>query len=458
MQDPKLEPVMAYHLQLPLALLAVAWVNLVSVSVPRLISVPAEVVLCSADIVASNDGEEFRVSAKARAPGTSWEIEGHECSMLRVILDGGYDQHVFLFQGASEAEYEFLLGPLGKGNHSIRLQWDRSWTPDHQEKPQVEITGIQPVDSSDPAQEPVLRAPILHLRKDTVGRFSDVPLLLYWEADPMAHGNQATYTFILSNEDGGTNTERLMARWGRTADIEWCYSYLPVPGGIEETYQARDHKTLPFRGKHEGLHPILFDTTENNNFADALADPAPVRVRMLPVEMILTGRSREAAMDRFPWTYAIMAGEMEREGKLEWPADAGTAKLSDQRNYAYLEACAQQKGTELHFDLQLGTNARWFSSDHSDPRSRIERSGCFRTTIELPAGSRAEDLRRIRVHCSPALVAEGEMPVKSPGAAFEAVNRLFLLQPDYRPGLNLLAMQVRRNLRPGQSLTMELKR
>ena len=28
---------------------------------------------------------------------------------------------------------------------------------------------------------------------------------------------------IWSNEDGGTNTPALMARWGRTTDIEWIY-------------------------------------------------------------------------------------------------------------------------------------------------------------------------------------------------------------------------------------------
>ena len=103
--------------------------------------------------------------------------------------------------------------------------------PEHLEKPEVRITGIQPVDASDLTQEAILRAPIIHLRKDTIGRFSDVPLLMYWEAEQRPQGRQVTYTVILSNEDGGTYTERLMARWGRTADIEWCYAASPSPKG-----------------------------------------------------------------------------------------------------------------------------------------------------------------------------------------------------------------------------------
>jgi hypothetical protein len=31
------------------------------------------------------------------------------------------------------------------------------------------------------------------------------------------------YSIIWSNEDGGTNTPQLMARWGRSTDIEWIY-------------------------------------------------------------------------------------------------------------------------------------------------------------------------------------------------------------------------------------------
>ena len=31
--------------------------------------------------------------------------------------------------------------------------------------------------------EAILRAPILHIRGDTVGRFNDAPLVLYWDRE-----------------------------------------------------------------------------------------------------------------------------------------------------------------------------------------------------------------------------------------------------------------------------------
>ncbi len=420
--------------------------------------VPAEKILYSTELAATGDNEEFRVTIRARAEGTSWEIGGRECALIRVVVDGRSDQHLFLYQGPLEADYGFLIGPLNRGRHALRLQWDRSWTPELEVSPEVRQFDAQRIDRSDPAQEPLLRAPIVHIRSDTVGRFSDVPLLLYYETESRPPGKLVTYSIILSNEDGGTSSERLMARWGRTTDIEWLYAVVSSGKEIEETYQARDHKSLYFRGDHQGWHPILYDVTLNNNFTDTLSDPASVRLRMVPTEADLAGRSRETIMDQFPWTYAIMAKEMEREGKLENPPDPKTAMLSDQRNYAYLEVCAQQKGTELYFDMLAQGQSRWFSSDHSDPKSRIERNGCFRSSIELPAGTRAEDLLLLRVNCSPAPVPEGGKPVRSPGVRIESVNRLFMLQPDYHPGPSFLAKKIDRRIRPGESLTIPIRR
>ncbi len=53
---------------------------------------------------------------------------------------------------------------------------------------------------------------------------TDVPMLAYHASTPNADGTRTIeYTVIWSNEDGGTNSPALMARWGRTTDIEWIY-------------------------------------------------------------------------------------------------------------------------------------------------------------------------------------------------------------------------------------------
>ena len=59
-------------------------------------------------------------------------------------------------------------------------------------------------------------APILHARPNTVGRFTDLPILMWYEVVPTARGQQYRYSVIFTNEDGGTETDRLMATWGRT--------------------------------------------------------------------------------------------------------------------------------------------------------------------------------------------------------------------------------------------------
>ncbi len=413
-------------------------------------------VLLTRTVSATQPGSEFRVRILAKGPNTSWEFDGRECAMLKIIIDGQYDQHVFLVRGAQEAEYEFLVGPLTAGEHKMEFLWDRSWTPDLSERPEVQLAGVLPVDLSDPAQEPLLRAPIIHIRKDTVGRFSDLPLIVYWEKERAGPQTKVTYSVILSNEDGGTNTERLMARWGRTTDIEWFYEYSDNGEQTTETYQARNHKTLHFQGKHEGKHPVLYDATTNNNFSDSLEDFAEVRLRPVPVFEDLRGLTRETVMDRFPWTYSIMAQEMTRENKIEYPADASTPAISDQRNYAYLEVCAQQRGTELYFELHTRNAARWFRSDHADPKARIERSGCFRSAIELPQGTMPKDLTRLRIECSPAPLEEGQPPVSSPRADIQSISRLFLLDSHFVPGPSILNKAVNRSLRPGRSMTIEI--
>ena len=405
------------------------------------------------ELVAAADDTEFLVQIEAGAPGTSWEESGRECGVLKVVIEARYDQHVLLFGGEHVTSYAFLAGPLPRGRHTLQILWDKTWTRDLQERPAVLSLRAAALDRKNEAQEPLLRAPILYLRNNTIGRFSDVPLILYWERQHSPSPRLA-YTVIFSNEDGGTDTERLMARWGRTTDIEWCYSYTQDENNPIEQYQGRNHETLPFRGRKEGWHPILYDVTTNNNFSDSLSDPIDFRMRPAPVEARLEGRSRESVMDQFPWTYAIMAEEMIREEKLEYPADPGSPNVSDLRNYAYLDVCSEQRGTELYFAVLLKGNERWFRSDHGDPGSGIERSGCVRSTVELPPGTRPHDIRTLRIHCRPAPVPEGKMPVPSPAAEIRSVLRLFLLEKDYRPGQNLLERVVGRRLRPGQSLAL----
>ena len=399
------------------------------------------------------DGSEFEVRMEAWSPGAAWDIRGREGAAIRLLIDGIYDQHVFVFAPSISRNAAFIIGPLLAGKHEVRMEWETSWSPVRSLRPRL---GKLEVHNIDRKRTPLLRAPILHLREDTIGRFSDVPLLMYWESDP-GNPSKVVYTVVFSNEDGGTNTERLMARWGRTTDIEWCYSYLEGDGMPGEEYQGPEHETLPFQGRKIGDHPVFWVATANNNFTDRSESKSEARVRLSPTPGALSGFARERVMDRFPWTYAVMSQEMIRENKIETPADPGSVRVSDLRNYAYLEVCAEQSGTELFFEIQIRGSNRWFTSHHVDPEARIGRSGCVRSTIELPRGTDARDLRALRIQCVQSPPSRGAEKEGEPRATIISVPRLFLLARNFLPGANLLDVALKKDLRPGDSVVVEIR-
>jgi hypothetical protein len=204
---------------------------------------------------------------------------------------------------------------------------------------------------------------------------------------------------IWSNEDGGTNTPALMARWGRTTDIEWIYRVVLDGGGriVREEYQAPNHETKPFTGAKHGRHPLLVNVTSNNNL-EQVTDPRGVdnlRFFLPPDRTLPAGRAREAVMDAEPWTYQVMAMELAREGELEPVPSPDTPLVSDQRNYLFAEvdkdtaypappAPGTWVGTALA--VRLRGADRWYTSHHDVPDWSIQRDDPAATTVELPPG------------------------------------------------------------------------
>ena len=115
---------------------------------------------------------------------------------------------------------------------------------------------------------------------------------------------------IWSNEDEGTDTAALMARWGRTTDIEWIYRVTSTAAGnrIADSYQAADHATLPFDGLHEGDHPLLETATGNNNTAAVKDRPQTTGYRFFLDTSAAAARPGARGRDGpHPWTYQVMA-------------------------------------------------------------------------------------------------------------------------------------------------------
>ena len=291
---------------------------------------------------------EIILSLTAAAPGADWGKEGAEAPLCDVSIDGKLNQNIVIFRGERRWVYRAFLGRFTPGKHELAVRRNVRWSAPRAGL-KLESADLSELSSSDPNYIAILHAPILMARADTIGRYSDLPLLMWYEELPASSGKLLQYSIVFTNEDGGTATDALMARWGRTTDIEYIYRVQFDPAGkiVKETFQAPDHKDLEFHGEKVVAHPLLLDATLNNVFFDH--GNTPVQYRMLPFKFDLSDGSRERVMDMNPWTYGLSAQEMKKEGKTrEYGSSAGgAAKISDARNYFYLEFSSENKGCGL---------------------------------------------------------------------------------------------------------------
>lgn len=302
-----------------------------------------------------------------------------------------------------------FLGAFPAGRHTV----------------QTNAAGLSfhPITSGTPEYDVVANAPILYARPDAVGRLTDVPLLVYCERLDGA----LQYTVIYSNEDGGTSTRALMARWGRTTDIEYTYRVTAAGDG---TYQAKDHKDLEFRGKREGAHPVLFVSTANNMVSDGGA--ATVRYQHAPVLVDLKGLPREAVMDREPWMYRAAARELEREEKLRPYGGAGnTENIGDPRQYVYIDLAVRNDRTAVSVLIRRKGSGTWYSSDLGRLDYAVSRSGVVRVAVEAPPGTRPGDLAEIGLACQLLPDQKGKWPGPRPCEA--GLNGVQVLDDGYMP-------------------------
>src|SRR3954467_6909300 len=98
---------------------------------------------------------------------------------------------------------------------------------------------------------------------------------------------------------------------------------------LAEEFQGPGHEVPAFKGRHEGTHPLLWVSTDNN----MVSESGPTAIRYAPAaeHVELTNVSRELVMDRHPWSYAVAASEMHREGKIAEAAQPGSGKIPDER-------------------------------------------------------------------------------------------------------------------------------
>ena len=394
--------------------------------------------------------ETFRATVRSEAlldltassPGAGWIERGREAAAVRVFLDGedggggARQQDLLLYGGAQPFTYRLSLGQVAPGEHTVRVELNREQTARGLDKVTVERAAIRLIGETDPEFTALAHAPVLYARPDTIGRFSDVPLLMYYETERQGGTTIYRYTVIFSNEDGGTQTSGLMARWGRTTDIEWVSEVHLDPGGrvIREIYQGVNHETKDFRGKRQGSHPELLVASVNNNFSDE--GSSGLRFAPEPLPFDLSGASRELVMDRHPWTYRVMAEEMIREGKITPTRTLGES-IFDLRRYLYLDVrSTQRNGAVISFAVKLKGDPKWYTSNLGINSYKIERSGYFRTTVPLPAGVAPAQIERLAARCDVGAnprTRDEVAKATTVACDLQAINRVFFLDQQFQP-------------------------
>lgn len=395
---------------------------------------------------AGSDGEAI-ATVRAGCAGCDWGAAGRESVALRISLDGTYSQHLQLVRGAAPAEYRIALGRVTKGPHRLAIDRDARLSAAGAGPATIDAPQIAVLTPGDAEFTALSMAPIVYARPNTVGKFTDLPLLMWYEIAPTPRGRQYRYSVIFSNEDGGTKTDRLMATWGRTTDIEFVYGVEIDESGrvLAEEFQGPGHEVPPFKGRHEGRHPLQWVSTDNNMVSEH--GPTTVRYAPVPARFDLGVEAREAVMDANPWTYAVASLEMRREGKIAADPPPGINKIADPRRFVFVEACGTVGNAALA--LSIGVRDQWIPSDRGLPQYRIVRDGCFTIATPLPAGTRAPDVRALRVQAFERVPEKGAAPVAPNPVTLTLINKVFMLDERYLPGPSLLAWQGWQTLRAG---------
>jgi len=341
---------------------------------------------------------EMQVELQARAD-TDWGEVDNESATLKVVWTGKSkldSQHVVLFMGRTEFPYRFSLGHLPAGHYILQMTFDPDKSRPNAKTVFLRSLSLFTKTTKDADYDVYRYSPVLYGR-GMQNTHSDIPLLMYYERKTASDSlREIAYTVIFSNEDGGTDTEGLLQNWGRTTDIEWLYSvFLDKQGNfVTGRFQGRHHVETEYAGSFMDQHAALNICTSNNMARQDTT--SELKFCLTPLLELPQGKTREAAMDFYPFTYEITNKEMCREGKYESTPDAFTHQASDLRDYLMIDIDFEANGKGLcnlmpAVCLLADTNV-WYSADHhlmkKGPQDRSPR----RMTIELPPGTALNQL------------------------------------------------------------------
>jgi hypothetical protein len=393
---------------------------------------------------------EVIVDLTVSAPGVSWATTGAESAVVSLSVDGVYQSDLVVMSDQATAR-SVALGSRSVGAHTLSAHFAADRSPAGSASATITLDAVRVQSVTDPEFAALANAPVVYgrqLKKASpfANATTDTPLLAWHEATAASTPGHTVleYSVVWSNEDGGTASSALMARWGRTTDIEWIYrvevdaSGAPVAG--TSVYQGANHATKRFGGTYEGAHPLLQTCTSNNNMCDSKVTD-PMRFALDAEQSRVPTRARESLMDANPWTYRVMAQEMLREGQVENPSDPTTPAMGDQRTYLFVEFKKQTNGPNdgsnwigAAIGVRLVGNPTLYRSDHLTPGWAIQRDLPAATTVELPAGTSATDIAQVVAIRVPSGSKDTGVDV-----TVTSINRGFFLDASYTPQSSVLS-------------------
>ncbi|MEJ7617645.1 MAG: hypothetical protein WKF30_11930 [Pyrinomonadaceae bacterium] len=162
---------------------------------------------------------EVGVEIEARSPGASWKTLGAEAAAVRITVNGKYNQDLLLWAGDQNYTYRVALGRLPRGPHRITVELNEARSAKQAKRAEVRLLRATSIVAGEGVDADDLLAhahsPILYARANTIDRFTDLPLLMYYEIESEPSGDKLIrYTTIFTHEDGGTPAVALMSRWG----------------------------------------------------------------------------------------------------------------------------------------------------------------------------------------------------------------------------------------------------
>ena len=157
---------------------------------------------------------EVGLEIEGRSPGAAWVRKGAEASAVSISVDGKQNQDLLLWAGEEWFTYRVMLGRLAKGKHTVSVSLNTARSAAGARR--AEVKALRPLlsaatgDAKDFKEEQFALAysPVLYARANTIDRFTDIPLLMYYEILHEAGNLIVRYTAIFTNEDGGTRPPR----------------------------------------------------------------------------------------------------------------------------------------------------------------------------------------------------------------------------------------------------------